>query len=87
MTASKEAARPGRRVVGTVYVAIVAIAGLMGFVLGIINPEGLNPTLFGVFDLPPTPFGMVVFGVVTIGVGLGVLLFVVSVVAARFDDY
>jgi uncharacterized integral membrane protein len=87
VTASEEAARPGRRVVGTVFVAIVAIAGLMGFILGIVNPEGLNPTLFGVIDLPPTPLGMVIFGVVTIGVGLGVLLLAVSFVADRFDEY
>lgn len=78
--------RPGRRVVYTVYAGIVGIAALMGFILGVINPEGMDPTLFGVIDLPATPVGMVIFGVVTVGLALGVLLLLVSVVAERFDD-
>jgi len=86
VTTVEESARPGRRVIFTVYAGIVAVAALMGFILGSINPEGLNPTLFGVIDLPPTPVGMVIFGVVTVGFGLGVLLLAVSVAADRFDD-
>lgn len=69
-----------------VYAGIVGVAATMGFVLGLINPEGLDPTLFGFVDLPPTPLGMAVFGIVTIGLGLGVLLGLVAYVAARFDD-
>ncbi|QSG09701.1 putative membrane protein [Halapricum desulfuricans] len=69
-----------------VYAAIVSIAALMGFVLGAINPEGMDPTLFFVVDLPATPVGMVIFGVSTVGVGLGVLLLLVAFVADRYDD-
>lgn len=79
-------ARPGRRVVYAVYAVVVAIAGLMGFILGVISPRALDPVLFGVIDLPPTPVGMVIFGVVTVGLGLGLLLIAVSVIADRYDD-
>lgn len=78
--------RPGRRVVFGVYAVVVAIAGLMGFIIGIVNPDELDPRLFGFIDLPPTPVGMVIFGVVTVGLTLGVLLLAVSYVADRFDD-
>ncbi|MFW6017340.1 MAG: DUF7520 family protein [Halapricum sp.] len=76
----------GRRVIYVVYAAIVSIAALMGFVLGTINPEGMDPTLFFVIDLPATPVGMVIFGVSTVGVGLGVLLLLVAYIADRYDD-
>ncbi|MCU4716572.1 DUF7520 family protein [Halapricum hydrolyticum] len=76
----------GRRVIYIVYAAIVSIAALMGFILGTINPEGMDPTLFFVVDLPATPVGMVIFGVSTIGLGLGALLLLVAYVADRYDD-
>jgi len=76
----------GRRVIYVVYAVIVSIAALMGFVLGAINPEGMDPTLFFVVDLPATPVGMVIFGVSTIGVGLGALLLLVAYIADRYDD-
>lgn len=86
MSTERATHRPGRRVVYTVYATVVAIAALMGFILGVISPEGLDPTLFFVVDLPPTPVGMAVFGVTTVGLALGVLLVVVAFVADRFDD-
>jgi uncharacterized integral membrane protein len=76
---------PGRRVVLTVYLAIVGIAGLLGLVLGLVNPEGMDPKLFFLVDLPPTPLGMVVFGTTTVGALLGVLLLAVHYVS-RYDD-
>lgn len=85
-TRDQIAARPGRRVIYALYAVVVGIAGLMGFIIGIIRPEKLDPRLFGVIDLPPTPVGMVIFGVVTVGLGMGVLLLVVSWVADRFDN-
>lgn len=86
MSTEQHTRRPGRRVVVTVYAAVVAIAGLMGFIIGLVEPDGLEPTLFFVIDLPGSPLGMVVFGVTTVGLGLGVLLLAVSYVANRFDD-
>jgi len=78
--------RSGRKIVLRLYVAIVVLAGVMGFVLGSIRPEDLQPELFGVIALPPTPFGVAVYGFVTIGVVLGVLLGLVVYVSGRIDD-
>lgn len=75
----------GPRVVLAVYLAVLGIAATMGALLGYVNPEGMDPELFFLIDLPATPLGMATFGVVTVGVGLGVLLLAVRYVS-RFDD-
>ncbi|MFU1780855.1 cox cluster protein [Haloarcula japonica] len=79
-------ARSGQRIVLRLYVGIVVLAGVMGFVLGSIRPEDLEPELFGVIALPPTPFGVAIYGFVTIGIVLGVLLGLVVYVSDRIDD-
>lgn len=76
---------PGERVVLTVYMAVVGVTAVLGALLGIVNPEGLDPELFFLVDLPPTPLGMVIFGVTTVGGGLGVLLLGVRFVS-RYDS-
>ncbi|WP_226023383.1 DUF7520 family protein [Halomicrobium salinisoli] len=78
--------RAGNRVVVTIYLIIVALAGVMGFVLGLIRPENLDPRLFGVVELPPTPFGVAVYGLVTVAVVLGVLLALVSYVSEKYPN-
>jgi hypothetical protein len=78
--------RSGRKIVVRLYVSIVVLAGVMGFVLGSIRPENLEPELFGVIALPPTPFGVALYGFVTIGVGLGALLGLVMYVSERVDE-
>ncbi|AAV46214.1 hypothetical protein BDK61_2284 [Haloarcula quadrata] len=85
MSESAEA-RSGQQIVLRLYVAIVVLAGVMGFVLGSIRPEDLEPELFGVIALPPTPFGVAIYGFVTIGIVLGVLLGLVIYVSERIDD-
>ncbi|MDS0259210.1 cox cluster protein [Haloarcula sp. S1CR25-12] len=75
----------GEKVVVQIYVVIVALAGVMGFVLGTIRPTDLQPALFGVIALPPTPFGVALYGMVTVGVGLGVFLGLVVYVSRRSD--
>ncbi|EMA15691.1 MULTISPECIES: DUF7520 family protein [Haloarcula] len=85
MSESAEA-RSGQQIVLRLYVAIVVLAGVMGFVLGSIRPEDLEPELFGVIALPPTPFGVAIYGFVTIGIVLGVLLGLVVYVSERIDD-
>lgn len=72
---------PGQTVVLRIYVAIVTLAGVMGFVLGTIRPANLQPELFGVIDLPPTPLGVALYGSITVAVGLGVLLALVIYVS------
>jgi hypothetical protein len=77
--------RRGSRIVLAVYAIIVAVTGVMGFVIGTIRPQNLDPKLFAVIDLPPTPFGMALYGMLTIGFVLGVLLLLVKYVAERYD--
>ncbi|NLV10464.1 cox cluster protein [Halomicrobium sp. HM KBTZ05] len=76
----------GDRLVVRLYLIIVALTGVMGYVLAWATDETLEPELFGVVALPPTPVGVAVFGMVTIGTGLGVLLALVVYVANNFDD-
>ena len=78
--------RAGDRVVVQLYLIIVGIAGVMGFILGTISPAALEPELFGVIALPPTPVGVAIYGVVTVGVGLGVLLGLVVYVSRRYAE-
>lgn len=67
------------------YVAVVAITGFTGYLLGSIGPEGIRPvSLFGVVSLPPTPIGLALYGVLTLGVGLGVVLALVAYVSDRY---
>lgn len=91
MTANTEQRTLGERVSGprvviAVYVAVLGVAGAMGALLGYVNPEGMDPTLFFLIDLPPTPLGMATFGVVTVGLGLGVFLLAVRYVS-QFDEH
>lgn len=79
-------ARAGDRVVVKLYLIIVAVAGIMGFILGVVRPADLEPVLFGVIPLPPTPFGVAIYGVVTIGTILGILLGLVIYISERYDD-
>ena len=77
--------RRGNRVVLFVYVVIVVIAGVMGLVLGSARPDDLDPELFGFIQLPPTPVGTALYGMITVGVGLGVFLYLVVYVSRRYD--
>ena len=74
----------GQRVVVTVYLAVVAVAGLMGLFLGVVNPEGMDPELFFLVDLPANALGMALFGITTVGSALGVFLLAVGYVS-RYD--
>ena len=46
----------------------------------------MEPELFGLVALPPTPFGVAVYGMVTVGTGLGILLALVVFVSQRYGD-
>jgi hypothetical protein len=75
----------GSRVVVLLYVVVVAITGLTGYLLGSIGPDGLRPVaLFGFITLPPTPIGLALYGAITLGVGLGVALGLVAFVSRRY---
>jgi len=73
----------GNRVILTIYAALVGLAGLMGFLIGIFL-EDLDPVaMFGIVDVPPTPVGLAVYGAITIAVVLGAFLGLVIVVSRR----
>lgn len=75
----------GRTVVLIVYVAVVAIAGGWGYLLGSIGIRDLQTVrLFFLIPLRPTPVGLAIYGMATIGVGLGVLLLAISYVSRRY---
>jgi len=78
--------RSGWKIVVQLYVSIVVLAGIMGFILGSIRPEDLDPELFGFISLPPTPVGVALYGFITVGVGLGTLLGLVMYVSERADE-
>ena len=72
----------------TLYVAVVAIAGLMGALIAWFrpNPEQLDPELFGVVQLPSNSVGMALYGSITLAVLFGVLLGGIIFVSNRYDD-
>ena len=78
--------RDGRRFVLSLYLAIVGIAGVLGLVLGEYIFAGAGPELFFVIDLPATALGFATFGIVTVGVGLGLPLALVVYLSRRVDD-
>ncbi|WP_135829123.1 DUF7520 family protein [Halorussus halobius] len=76
----------GRSFVFVLYGVVVAITGVLGAVLGAFGPDDLTSVaLLGVVELRPTPLGLAAYGVVTVGLALGVPLVLVAY-ASRLDD-
>jgi hypothetical protein len=75
----------GPRFIVVLYTLLVLLTGVFGYVIGLIRPADINPQLFMVVELPPTPVGMAVYGMVTVGLILGVLLLAVRYVAREYD--
>lgn len=78
----------GRRLVVGIYVAMVALAGLLGAILGaVVLPARVGGDLpeaaFGPLTFPITPVTFALFGMVTVGVGLGVALLAVAAASRR----
>ncbi|UPM43766.1 DUF7520 family protein [Halocatena salina] len=76
----------GQRFVTGMYFAIVGVAALAGYIIGTLQIEGMDPELFGVIQLPPTAIGMALYGGITVGTLLGVLLVVMVIVSKRYAD-
>lgn len=83
--ASRPGAWDGHRFVLVLYAAIVALTGVFGFVIGAVRPLDLDPELFMLVQLAPTPLGLALYGMLTVGTVLGALLLAVNYVS-RFDD-
>lgn len=71
----------GRRLVIGIYVGLIAFAGMMGYILGVIIDDLQAVSLLGLIPIPPTPIGLAVYGAITIAILLGVLLLLVMYVA------
>ncbi len=76
----------GQRFVTGLYLAIVTIAGLAGAIIGSLGIEGTDPELFFLIQLPPTTLGMALYGAITIGTLLGVVLAVLIVVSNKYVE-
>lgn len=87
MTDEDAAGLGGHRVIITLYVIVVSIAGLMGGVIGSIGLRDAEAvSAFGLVTFQPTPLGLALFGVTTVGTILGVVLLLVVVVSRRYAD-
>lgn len=75
----------GPRFVLVLYGLLVAVAGVFGYVIGLARPDNLDPRLYMLIDLPPTPAGMALYGSLTIATILGVMLVGVRYVAREYD--
>lgn len=78
----------GKRVVATVYVGVVALAGVLGYVLGIILPAQKNVQMaeLGPVTFEITPVSFALYGMVMLALSLGVLLALVHLASSRIDD-
>ncbi|SIQ93667.1 hypothetical protein SAMN05421858_0870 [Haladaptatus litoreus] len=77
----------GRWLVVGLYALIVSFAGFVGVLLGLYGPEDMRPvSLLGLIEIQPTAIGLAIFGMTTIGLFLGILLFLVMFVSERYDD-
>lgn len=75
----------GRRIVLLIYVVVVVIAGGTGYLLGSIGPEGLRPvSVLGLIAFPPTPVGLALYGMATLGGGLGFAIVLIAFVSRRY---
>jgi hypothetical protein len=84
-TAAEPSVWGGKRFVSLIYLGLIVVTGLFGYIIGLARPQDLNPQLFGVISLPPTPFGVALYGMVTVALVLGILLMGVSYAAERYD--
>lgn len=77
----------GHRVIIALYLIVVAIAGTMGGVIGSIGLRDAEPVTFlGLVTFQPTPLGLAMFGISTVGTMLGVILLLVVFVSRRYAD-
>ena len=75
----------GNRLILALYAIVVAVAGLMGALIGSIGLRDLEAVTFlGLVTFQPTPLGLAAFGMATIGTFLGVLLLLVVAVSRRY---
>ncbi|WP_435335581.1 DUF7520 family protein [Haloarchaeobius sp. TZWWS8] len=79
----------GERIVGTIYVAVVLLSGIFGAAVGVLLPadagRDVNTASMAGFEFAITPLNFAIYGMLMVGVSLGVLLLAVRFVS-RYDD-
>jgi hypothetical protein len=77
----------GDRLILALYLVVVSVAGLMGAIIGSIGLRDLEAVSYpGLVTFQPTPLGLALFGMTTVGTVLGVLLGLVVVISRRYAD-
>ncbi|TSD14433.1 cox cluster protein [Haloglomus irregulare] len=77
----------GKWLILVLYAVVVSIAGLTGFLIGALGIRGLRPVTFlGLITFQPTAVGLAAYGVLTMGLGLGVMLGLVIYVSNNYVD-
>lgn len=76
----------GRRVVLAGYAVVVALAGVFGFMVGLVRPADLRTVHYlGLLAFEPTPAGLAVWGMLTVGTVLAVGIGLVVAVSLLVD--
>jgi hypothetical protein len=76
----------GRRLVVALYLGIVAFSGVIGYLAASVVDGITPPPFLFLIEFPATRLGLAAYGALTIGLFLGVLLWLVTVVSERVDD-
>lgn len=77
----------GKPIILLLYAIVVSIAGLTGFLIGGLGIRGLRPVTFlGLVTFQPTAVGLAAYGMLTMGLGLGVMLGLVVYVSRNYVD-
>ena len=77
----------GKPLIAVLYSVVVGIAGLTGFMIGALGIRGLRPVTFlGLVTFQPTALGLAAYGMLTMGLGLGVMLALVVYVSRNYVD-
>jgi hypothetical protein len=75
----------GPKVVAVLYVLVVGVGGVTGYLLGSFGISGMRSVTFlGLIEIPPTPVGLALYGMGTLGFGLGVAIMLVAYVSRRY---
>ncbi|KAB1192044.1 cox cluster protein [Haloferax sp. MBLA0076] len=76
----------GQRFVLGLYAALVAVAGVAGFLTGTFVSGLSQPRFLFLIPFPATPLGFAAYGALTLALVLGIPLALVVFVSAGIDD-
>ena len=68
------------------YAALVAVAGVAGYLIGSTVSNLRPPEFLLLVEFPPTPLGLAAYGALTVALVLGVPLLLVVYLSRHVDD-